>query len=126
MARVVKRNQVEAGGVMAFQVEIERQPHIGGGAYDIYVFRNTPEGDTVAAPIEFEFITVDESQRIAAPTMRLFSRDATAFLEAFSRALQREGFETENQSFTKGKLDATERHLEDLREMLDLPKGGNP
>ena len=103
---------------MTYHVEIERDPR--QRTYDVYLFNDTPTGSSYALPQEITMQAVSEGEMPSAPWLRLGHRDAQSIFEALSKALQRTGFETEDQSFTKGKLDATEHHLEDLREMLDL------
>jgi hypothetical protein len=41
------------------------------------------------------------------------------FLKAVANYLSSEGIKTENENLLKGKLDATEKHLEDLRRNFD-------
>jgi len=54
------------------------------------------------------------------PTMILPENQTRELLSAFSELAKSNGFEHDSESKAKGKLEATERHLSDLRQLLKL------
>ena len=54
------------------------------------------------------------------PTMILTENQTRELLTAFSILAKEKGFEYDNESKAKGKLEATEKHLEDMRQLLKL------
>ena len=53
-----------------------------------------------------------------APTMILPQNRLNEVLRAFSEAVREKGFGYETESTAKGKLEATEKHLEDMRRLV--------
>lgn len=53
-----------------------------------------------------------------APTMILPQNRLNEILQAFTEAVRERGFGYENESTAKGKLEATEKHLEDMRRLV--------
>ena len=54
------------------------------------------------------------------PTMILTEEQTREMIAAFSEIAKTRGFEYDSESKAKGKLEATERHLEDMRKLLKL------
>lgn len=82
---------------------------------EIYIFRRLQNGNA-------EFLGVGETIEIPAgsaikpkPSIELDPEQ----LQAFSDALNANGFKPQD-GFTEGKLEATERHLLDMRKLLKL------
>ena len=55
------------------------------------------------------------------PTMILEERDLRELLSAFAKLGQERGIQSLDESTAKGKLEATERHLEDMRTLVFQP-----
>lgn len=77
---------------------------------EIYIFRDLPNGKT-----EVLGTGVIEAGEKPAPSLELTPEQ----LQAFSDALNKNGFKPQ-EGFTEGKLEATERHLADMRKLLKL------
>lgn len=70
------------------------------------------EGKTfVAEPVEFSFKEVVGRYVSAGPTIRLNDEG----VEMLAHSLKQLGVKDKEQSFIEGKLEATEKHLEDMR-----------
>ena len=88
---------------------------------DLYFIEERADGKrSIVKPVQFEMETLKESQMIETPTLRLNGMWGRQLLQAFSEALQKEGIKPESDSKLEGKLLATEYHLEDMRELLEL------
>ena len=70
-----------------------------------------------AKPIKIEFIEHDQTTMIP-PTIVL--GDGYNIIADITKYGKDKGIATEREDITKGKLQATEYHLEDLRRLLDL------
>lgn len=77
---------------------------------EIYIFRRLPNND-----IEMVDGTVVKTGDKPKPSLELTPEQ----LQAFANALNNNGFKPQ-EGFTEGKLEATERHLADLRKLLKL------
>ena len=71
----------------------------------------------IAKPIELEFIEYDGAAK-AEPTLVLDRFLAPKFLKALAEALDKEGVKTENDYKLQGILEATKKHLEDMRRLV--------
>lgn len=79
---------------------------------DVYVFRRTPNGTDVLLPTGM--ITIGEKGVLPSePTLRLSPEQ----LQAFADELSLIGYKP-LKGFIEGKLDATEKHLQDMRRLV--------
>ena len=105
------------------QIIIERNYRMN--ALEIWIFRQSQgeriyynisdKGDiieTVLRDVEFE--------TKLKPFLELPLRFSQFFFDAISNYNSKNGIKTENENLLKGKLEATEKHLEDLRKHFDL------
>lgn len=84
-------------------------------SYDVYVVSVNAQNQVthLAEPLTMVPITPGESGR--QPTLRLPGVNAQAAVDMLLKALEREGIRPQRQSTAEGELDATKRHLEDMR-----------
>lgn len=84
---------------------------------DVWRFLNFKEsGDCVITDRIF-----DRGQEIEMkPTMILDERATRELLQSFLELASEKGIEHDGESRAKGKLEATEKHLEDMRKLLKL------
>lgn len=78
---------------------------------EIYIFRRLPNND--AEMINGTVIKAEQDK--PKPSLELTPEQ----LQAFANALNDNGFKPQ-EGFTEGKLEATERHLQDMRKLLKL------
>lgn len=71
----------------------------------------------VAKPMKLEFVELKEDVSTE-PTIDIPYRYADGFLQALLVAIKDQGIKLPEQSFTEGKLQATEKHLEDMRTLV--------
>lgn len=79
-------------------------------------FNAKENGETVGTTKQVELGAVADVK----PLMILQEQDARAFIQAVVEYAREEGFKNAEESGTKGKLEATENHLTDLRQLLNL------
>lgn len=112
---------------MAFgelKVYIQSRPWEDG--IDLYFVEEREDGRrAVAKPLQFEMELKEEMEMIGEPTLRLSGRWGNQILKAFADALQREGIKPASDAEMKGKFEATQYHLEDMRKLLDLKRDEN-
>jgi hypothetical protein len=53
-----------------------------------------------------------------APTASIRTEDMREIVRAFVKYAQEQGFKSSDETFNKGKLEATEKHLEDMRTLV--------
>lgn len=99
---------------MAVEAEFERD--IPRGCTNVYIYQRTRQGRLMLAPMKLEWIEVGEMGGIE-PSMIITDEDGFDILEAIAAALAKDG-KIPDPSYAKGKLEATERHLQDLRAIL--------
>lgn len=79
-------------------------------------FNAKENGEVVVTTKQVELGAVSDVK----PLMILQEQDARAFIQAVVEYAREEGFKTADESHTKGKLEATENHLKDMRTLLKL------
>lgn len=82
--------------------------------------KNMPRAKMIASfnrSVLGQFMTNAQLDDIA-PTMILPQNRLNEVLRAFSEAVREKGFGYETESTAKGKLEATEKHLEDMRRLV--------
>ena len=96
-------------------------------ATEIYLYEKSPDNRTITSfSIDGGEVTVTTNQYNIGqlldvkPLMVLQESDARAFVQAVVEYAREEGFKAADESHTKGKLEATERHLIDMRTLLKL------
>ncbi len=100
-----------------FQIRIAYNP--AWACYDVYLIgRNTPNGQEFISPVEWKGIEALEGGVIPEPAFRITREQAEVFMEQLSG----HGVKPPDVSLAEGKLEATERHLQDLRTLLKLRK----
>lgn len=96
-------------------MEIRIQERDYSNSYEFALIEESPTGLLVAKPVTFELVPYDDLNPAGA-TFRLSRKISAQLL----RELINAGVPAEPESFVKGKLEATEKHLLDLRQMLKL------
>ncbi len=71
----------------------------------------------IAKPVQLEFTEYDIDTSTE-PTIRISHFLAPDFLKALAEALDKEQIKTENDFKIQGLLEATKRHLEDMRRLV--------
>ena len=87
-----------------------------GGHISIFNFKENGEGVATEAKSNHGEIRSEDMK----PTMILPEQETRDLIRAFSELASERGFEPDSESKAKGKLEATERHLADLRTLLKL------
>lgn len=95
-----------------------------GWDFELVVLMLDHEGRAayIAKPIKLEFEPLKPGTRIEHPTLTLDRVEGEEFLTAMAEALQRENIKPPEPHRLEGEIDATKRHLEDLRTLLKLRK----
>jgi len=102
-----------------------------------FVIYHKPERDTIAMsiietegnirrialPIEITMKTIEPGESVE-PTFELPAFEAHKIMKSLAEALDEQGIKTDNDAKIQGTLEATRYHLEDLRKILKLDKGG--
>lgn len=102
-----------------FEVRIYSQPW--DGATHIAFLRKVDGQTQIAKPILLEFEPIKEFEPHEA-TLKLNPITAKEFLQAMSNALEEHGTPSVSASKISGKLEATEKHLEDMRKLVFMEK----
>lgn len=101
-------------------IEVKAQSANFANRIDVAIFERRLDGSIyIAKEIPMVWVKVDENFS-AEPTMRLHREVAQKFCKALTEALTDAGIPPESESHLKGRIEATERHLADLRQMLKL------
>jgi hypothetical protein len=84
----------------------------------IGVFAKNGDGKRlIAKNIDLVFEPIGECE-VVKPTIELSNEFAYDFLQALTDALNNEGYVPKEKSFLEGKIEATEKHLEDMRKLV--------
>jgi len=100
---------------MEIKVTMDYDPAIRGTR--IWVYGEDDRGmESVVEPLDFNMreIGVGESPP---PTFTFSRRDGHAFLQSFSEALSKAGFQPDELEASNKQIDAIKYHLEDMRSM---------
>ncbi len=107
---------------MSISVHIQPGFSSGGDTYDIFFWRRFDESSQVAhfnVEGSLSWEKVGEMERANAPTMRLPGPVARSLFPALVKACQLDGrFPLDSEATLRGKLEATEFHLSDMRLLL--------
>lgn len=79
----------------------------------IEVLHITETGDVLAT-------TVPQDGTVSSPTLIIQAGEFDSLVSAFVAYAREKGFRDANETYNEGKLQATERHLEDMRTLLKL------
>lgn len=109
------------------QIGVALRPSPGYTVYDVFVYRRLPEG-------QIQFLSIAELPKTPEGGMLYKWSDSFSQFEArnpppvlqipydwapqFAKAFVDEGFEMPAESFLKGQVDATQKHLEDMRRLV--------
>lgn len=81
---------------------------------DIIIYRRLPNGDTEILDSKMEPSIISRDGAYNEPTLRI----QESFLPLLMKALNDMGVKLPDKAFNEGKLEATERHLEDMRTLV--------
>lgn len=102
-------------------IQVYVTKHDYGFCTDIYfVQRDLSCGiERVALPMKLEWKDLDKNCiEPQSPSLRIESRLAEELLRALAEALDKEGVKTENDYKIAGVLEATKKHLDDMRTLV--------
>lgn len=102
---------------MAFKVSIYKEPWNAG--ISIMLWEERDGRIFVANPIK---LTFSEEKQTTNPTIRCDHFSGPALLKAFAESLDENGIKTDRDAKLLGTISAKDKHLEDLRHLLKLPK----
>lgn len=101
-----------------FEIHINDMPWLG--VTQIWFSIMNPDGSrSICEPMEMKFTRYEPG--IANPekaSLTIGSYVSYNFLKGLANALDKKGIKPESDSFTQGKLIATEKHLEDMRKIV--------
>jgi len=97
------------------RVEVIRNPAIRG--WDVYFLREKANGDVEVMGSD-ELMPASSGGEYPGPTFSFSEELAESLVQGLSGA----GVRTESDSRIEGELEATKKHLEDLRELLGLAR----
>lgn len=101
-------------------MEIKIVSHYGGsGGVDLYIWQQIGQKIYCAKEMKIEFVECPEGIAPGA-SLRLAHFSAETFFKAMAEAIDKQGVKTENDFKIQGKLEATQGHLQDLRQLLKL------
>lgn len=93
------------------------------GQVEIWIVDDLPSGRrAVAQPLDLTFVTMDEENGAAVPfrpTLALRDMQAQSFLKSLAEEIKNNGIRTDAGK-VEGELEATKKHLEDLREWFGV------
>jgi hypothetical protein len=100
---------------------------IGGVAIELVIYRNIPNNGIEILQFNANNTTStvyrDEGMyRTEDVTMRIHPEDFNQIVKAFVKYSRDKDFKDSNESYTEGKLLATEKHLEDMRTLVFEPQ----
>lgn len=106
------------------KIKVFTKTYLGGGA-DIYLYQETEgkykPGRYVAKPIDLTMTLLEEGQRVE-PTFTMPEYELAEFLKSMAELAEEKGIKTDKQlqeeTKTKGVLEATKFHLEDMRSLV--------
>jgi hypothetical protein len=80
----------------------------------------------VCQPVELVFKELDDEETGCTPTLKLNSLFAMKLKEGFLESLSDLGFKSKNEDKLEGTLEATKKHLEDMRRLVLKEAYANP
>ena len=83
---------------------------------EIIVYRHLHDGRVEVQDAKGDVVSYDRGTSAVVPTFRIHE----FLLQELVEAIKSSGTRTKDESRTEGKLEATERHLADMRQMLKL------
>jgi len=104
---------------MTFKVSIYKEPWNNG--LSILLWEERDRRIFVAKPIDLMF-SEEKRGYTTEPTIRFDHFSGPAWLKAFAEALDQNGVKTDSDAKLLGTISAKDKHLEDLRYLLKLPK----
>jgi len=103
------------------EVYIQQSPI---GTVDIYIVDQRNGKTHVAEPVQLVFKKLPEGAIDPGPTLRLPRYMGESFLRALAGELDKNNVKTDSDAKLQGTLEATKYHLEDMRQLMKLTKGG--
>ena len=104
---------------MTYKVSIYKEPW--NNALSITLWEERDGRIFVANPVNLTFSETKQGYTTD-PTMRFDHFSGPALLKAFAEALDQNGVKTDSDAKLLGTILAKDKHLEDLRHLLKLPK----
>jgi len=101
-----------------WRIEIQDRPAMFYS--DIWIYRRGPDNKTILYRMDGQTDTATESTHEYGSHLPATLTIETDLLPLLMEALTKKGVKPPAHSFVEGKLDATERHLQDMRKMLKL------
>lgn len=116
---IIPRGEI-SGCAKGYHVIIERP--FGGTSIEIFLLKEAhPQWMNASSTVtNIQWTPFNEGDRVE-PFLRLPFRDSH-LLEALAEAFRGSGIVTTDENTLKGKLEAKDDHLQDLRHLLKLPK----
>lgn len=107
---------------MSFDIRISKAGY--GFDFDLAIFLHNHEGRIayIAKPIRLEFEPIQPGQAIKESTLHLSGHEGEDFMRAMAECCHREKIQPPEPHRLEGEIEATKRHLEDLRMLLKLRK----
>jgi len=90
------------------------------GCIDFYIYKDINRKKFISKPVELEFVEVDEDGSSNDPTFQLNRYDAPEFMQSLAEELSKKHIKTDNDHKIQGTLDATKKHLNDMRKLVFL------
>jgi len=104
-------------------VEIKIRDNPATGYLEFYFIKGEDGKRFLAKPIELDYTPIKPGQMYPAPTLELPEFMAQEFLKELSNSLEKIGIQPEGVEKTKGILEATKYHLEDMRTLIFKNRG---
>ncbi len=82
--------------------------------YDVLIYRSTPTGSTILLTHLGDEVELPKYGAYAEPTFRI----SDYMLPMLMEAMIEKGVKPPDKAFNEGKLEATERHLDDMRTLV--------
>lgn len=99
------------------KIKIVRDDFIDG--VNIYFYQENNGKKFIIPPIEEELIEIKECE-LAKPTIRLSGISSRELLESMAKELYIKNVKIKNPQLIRGQLEASEYHLRELKELLNL------
>lgn len=97
--------------------EVRMRQSIYTNSIEFYFFDNGPNSRSVAKPMELIFEKVEDGKEYE-PSLRIPDYLASSFLKAVAAALDENGVRPPSVDRIEGEMEATRRHLEDMRKLV--------
>lgn len=87
------------------------------GQVEMFFYYKVNDRIFVAKPIDFEMIEVNNGDRVG-PTLAFNMFEGDELLKDLAEQIDKQGIKTTQDAQNQGSLDATKKHLEDMRALV--------